>query len=72
MDMEARRSAVTPRPQWGGGGWLTPTWGVIDSLRFDSVSGWLIPSPVGLISFPCFLLKEFMDIYGGYIMIYHI
>ena len=35
MKMEARRSAVTPRPQWGGGGWLTPTWGVIDSLVGD-------------------------------------
>ena len=32
MAHEARRWAVTPRSQWGRGAWLTPTWGVIDSL----------------------------------------
>ena len=48
MEMEARRSAVTPPPKCGGGGWLTPTWWVIDSLRSDSVGGWLIPSVLSL------------------------
>ena len=37
-----------PRPQWGCRGWLSPTWWVIDSLRSDSVSGWLIPSALSL------------------------
>ena len=44
MAHEARRRAVSPRRECGCGGWLTPTWGVIDSLWSDSASGWPIPS----------------------------
>ena len=41
MEMEARRSAVTPRPQKpkGGGRSVTDSDVVLDSLRSDSVSG---------------------------------
>ena len=68
MEMEARRSAVTPRPQWGGGGWLTPTWGVIDSLCSDSVSGWLIPSAlVGSLLFLNYPTASFDTIMHGLI-----
>ena len=43
------QSLLAPSGGVDGGRWLTPTWGVIDSLRSDSVSGWLIPSALPLI-----------------------
>ena len=59
----ARRMAVTPRPSWGCGGWLTPTLGGWLTQWSDSASGWPIPSSLSIFSwrFYYFLIIWFPD-----------